>query len=337
MATVPRIARTPARRAAPKTTAPTRPLPAPPLALGLCCAFVGEPIRFRATTAAYVGRLRPAERTAFLRALALDNARALVRAIDWCEAHGVAAFRVNSQIFPLYTHPTLGYTLDALDADGAITATLAQARHRARRGRVRLSFHPDQFVVPGSTRADVVERSLAELEYQALVAERIGAEQLTLHGGGAEGGKPAALARLARNLERLSPRARRRIALENDDRIYTVEDLLPLAHALRLPLVYDVHHHRCHPDRLTIEEATDRAAETWGGRVPWAHLSSPRGGWRAADPRVHADFVRPRDVPRCWLGRRMTIDVEAKAKERAVLRLLASVPAGGPRRRRSRP
>jgi UV DNA damage repair endonuclease len=109
--------------------------------------------------------------------------------------------------------------------------------------------------------------------------------------------------------------------LENDDRVYTVEDLLPVCERLEVPLVYDVHHHRCNPDRLSIERATELAAETFDGREPWAHLSSPALGWNGADPRPHADSICPRDVPACWLGRTLTIDVEAKAKERAVLRL----------------
>jgi UV DNA damage endonuclease len=296
----------------------------PPLQLGLCCTFVREPIHFRATTAAYVKRLSPKKRTAFLRDLVLDNARALVDAIEWCRAHRVAAFRVVSQLLPLYTHPKLGYTLEQIDPAGAILNLLADARKRARCGRVRLSFHPDQFVVPGSVREDVVDRSLVELEYQACVAEWIGAEQITLHGGGAQGGKSAALARLKRNLDRLSRPARERIALENDDRVYTVEDLLPIVRELGAPLVYDVHHHRCNPDHLTVEDATEGAANTWGSRTAWTHLSSPRGGWRAREPRIHADFIDPRDVPSCWLGQNMTVDVEAKAKELAVLRLMTS-------------
>jgi UV DNA damage endonuclease len=301
------------------------PIPARPggslLRLGLCCAFVEEPIRFRRTTARYVTGLAPGEHHEFLRQIAADNARALALAVDWCAAHGVGAFRVNSEILPLGTHPQVGYRLDEIDGTGELRSAFVDVGARASRRNVRLSLHPDQFVVPGSSREEVVRNSLAELEYQASVAEIIGAEQLTLHGGGAQGGKPAALDRLRRNLARLSPRARRRIALENDDRVYTVLDLLPLCREEGIPLVYDVHHHRCNPDGLTVEEATVAAAKTWGGREPWAHLSSPRGGGRSDDPRRHADFIRPRDLPACWIGRRMTIDIEAKAKELAVLHL----------------
>jgi UV DNA damage endonuclease len=70
------------------------------------------------------------------------------------------------------------------------------------------------------------------------------------------------LDRLWRGIERLSPRARARLALENDDRVFSVADLAPVCGATGVPLVYDVHHHRCHPDGLTVEQATELAVDT---------------------------------------------------------------------------
>ena len=112
--------------------------------------------------------------------------------------------------------------------------------------------------------------------------------------------------------------------MENDDVSYTVRDLLPLAADLSIPLVYDVHHHRCLPDGLSVEEATVLAGETWRrtGREMYCHISSPRAGWLGGSPKPHADFIDPGDLPACWLQRPMTVDVEAKAKELAVLRLI---------------
>ncbi len=286
------------------------------LRLGLCCTFMEEPIKFRQTTVRYASTLAPSTRLQFLNEISLHNARALTDATRWCTEHGIGAFRVSSQLLPLYTHPDVGWSLD--DETGAgVRAALERARCRG----LRLSFHPDQFVVIGSPTPRTVAASLAELEYMGEVAEIIGAEQMTIHGGGAQGGKPVALDRLGRGLAHLSPRARSRVVLENDDRVYTVEDLLPICQRLRIPLVYDVHHHRCNPDRLSIEEATELAAATWGAREPWAHLSSPAVGWKAGDPRPHADYIKAADVPVYWLDRTMTIDIEAKAKERAVMRL----------------
>jgi len=244
----------------------------------------------------------------------------LARAVKWCKAHAIGAFRVLSGFLPIFTHPEVGWTMDD-DAWRGVRSALRAIREHARVADIRLSFHPDQFVVLGSATPSVVTSSLRELEYLAEVAELIGAEQMTIHGGGAQGGKLASLERLVEGIACLSPRARSRIALENDDRVYTVEDLLPVCHALGVPLIYDVHHHRCLPDALSVERATELAAETWHGREPWTHVSSPARGWGSSDARSHADFVKPADLPREWLSRTMTVDVEAKAKEVAVLRL----------------
>jgi len=119
--------------------------------------------------------------------------------------------------------------------------------------------------------------------------------------------------------------------LENDDQSYTVRDLWPICARLSIPLVYDVHHHRCNPDGLSIEEATHLAAETWQmtGREQYCHLSSPRSGWGGGDPKPHADYIDLADLPACWLGREMTIDIEAKAKELAVIKLMTELKNGG--------
>ena len=291
------------------------------LRLGLCCAFVEAPIKFRTTTARYTGSLSPPARREKLRSIAWDNATALGSAVEWCAAHHVGAFRIQSEMLPLSTHPELGYELSSIDERGEIEGQLRAAGETAATRDVRLSFHPDQFIVPGSHRAEVVDRSLLDLESLAKLAGVVGAAQLTLHGGGAHGGKEAALDRLVRGLARLSPRARKLIVLENDDRVFTVEDLLPICRREGIPLVYDVHHHRCNPDRLDVEEATDAATETWASREPWAHVSSPLHGWGSTNPRPHSDFIDPDDLPRSWLSRDLTVDVEAKAKELAVLRL----------------
>ena len=89
-------------------------------------------------------------------------------------------------------------------------------------------------------------------------------------------------------------------------------------------MVYDVHHHRCNPDELTIEEATKHAVRTWQelGREPYFHLSSPKNGWLEGSPKPHADYIDPADFPLCWKNYNITVDIEAKAKELAVLKLM---------------
>lgn len=288
--------------------------------LGLCCVFRDEPIKFGAATAAVVGRLDRSAGLAKLAALARANAAALLASLQFCAAHGIGCFRVNSQILPLKTHPQQGYAMSELPGGDEIVRQFQACGAFARESNLRTTFHPDQFVVLNSRRPEVVAASIRELEYQAEVAEWIGADVLNIHGGGAFGDKPAALADFARALDRLTPRARGRLTVENDDTTYTPADLLPVCRATGLPFVYDVHHHRCKPDGLSIEAATEQALATWN-REPLFHISSPQDGWVGPKPQRHHDFIEVTDFPDCWRDLDVTVEVEARAKEVAVRKL----------------
>lgn len=303
--------------------------------LGLCCAFRDQPIRFRTTTAAAMLRLSRKDRLSRIADLIRANAGMLHRAVQYCAANGIGCFRINSQILPLRTHPDAGYKLTELpDADG-IAEAFRHCRRVASEAQVRLTFHPDQFVVLSSPKAPVVSSSLVELEHQAEVAEWVGADVITIHAGGAYEDKASALDRLQSSLRLLSKAARSRIALENDDRVYTPAELLPLCETEGVPLVYDVHHHRCLPDELSEETAARRAAATWN-REPLFHISSPAGGWGALNPRIHDDYVSIRDFPRSWDDLAATVEVEARAKEVAVLRLQRALATRSTRSRGTR-
>jgi UV DNA damage endonuclease len=294
--------------------------------LALCCSFQKQPIKFVNTTATAALRLPRAESLAKLSALCLANADALKQALAFCVAQGIGGFRINSQILPLKTHPTAGYDIDELPDAQEIVAKFRICGAFAEQQRLRLSFHPDQFVVLNSARPEVVAASLSEIEYQAEVAEWVGADVINIHGGGAFGDKQASLQTLLRAFDRLSPRSRERLTLENDDKIYTPADLLPICRAGGIPLVYDVHHHRCLKDGLLIEEATDAAVATWN-REPMFHISSPLEGWNGPQPLRHHDYIDINDFPASWRKLDATVEVEAKAKELAVVALRDALAA----------
>lgn len=288
--------------------------------LGLCCVFLREPIRFRTATAACLAKLSRDEALQRLADIARHNAASLHAALTYCASTGIGSFRLNSQILPLRTHPSAGYQVaDLPNAQEIIRRFRACGRLRRKLG-LRITFHPDQFVVLNSPNPAVVNASITELNYQGEVAEWIGADVITLHAGGHYGNPTEALARLRLGLRRVSPAAGKRLALENDDRLFRPADLLPFCKRERIPFVYDAHHHRCLPDDLSEDGVTDRAMATWN-REPLFHISSPRGGWRSAAPRVHSDYIRPGDFPECWKNLDVTVEVEARAKELAVLRL----------------
>ena len=293
---------------------------------GLCCLFVAEEISFRTTTAKVLSGMERGQALAKVSDICLHNAENLFLAVQAVHRLGIGAFRITSPLFPRMTHPEVGYALNDLPQAEAIASRMDAAGTFALAQGIRLSFHPDQFVVLSSPHDQVLESSVRELNYHALLADMVGADVINVHAGGVYGDKKAALGRFAEAFKRLPENVATRLSVENDDVNYTVTDLLPLCAHLGLPLVYDVHHHRCNPDGLDECEATDLAAATWRGREPWCHISSPREGWNA-NPKPHADYIDPADVPQCWHGRAMTVDVEAKAKELAVVGLMRDLGA----------
>lgn len=287
---------------------------------GLCCMFKQAPIKFRTTTATALMKLSRSQALGKLAELCLFNARSLQSALEYCVEHRIGAFRVLSGILPVKTHPEVKYNVTDLPEGNGILDQFKRCGDYARQHGIRLSFHPDQFVLLSSPNPDVISRSIADLEYQAEVADWLGADTINIHAGGAYGDKSRALARLTENLPRLSKLAREKLTLENDDKVYTPADLLPVCGRENIPLVYDVHHHRCLPDGVPVEETTERVLSTWQ-REPLFHVSSPLAGWRGPKPFRHHDYIDPEDFPACWKTLPLTVDVEAKAKELAVLQL----------------
>ena len=145
---------------------------------------------------------RPALDRAVSTGRASLNAAALRRSIEYCADRGIGSFRINSQLLPLKTHPAAGYDLAALPGGKKTVGGFRSCGALARRLGIRLTFHPDQFVLLSSPTPAVTASSVEELEYQAEAAGWTGADVITLHGGGAYGDKAAALSRAASALKR---------------------------------------------------------------------------------------------------------------------------------------
>ena len=288
--------------------------------LGLCCKFHEAPIAFKTTTVTALQRGPREQGLDKLSRLALANAEALRLALAFCVEHRIGCFRVNSQILPVKTHHGVGYALDDLPNASEIVEAFKACGRFAREHGLRLTFHPDQFILLSALKPEITRLSIADLEYQAEVATWIHADVINIHAGGAYGHKVEALARVAAVIKTLPKAVSSRLTLENDDRVYTPADLLPLCRETGIPFVYDVHHHRCLPDGLSVEAVTAQALATWN-REPLFHVSSPRDGRSSKNPRPHHDFISPSDFPEQWRALDLTVEVEAKAKEVAIERL----------------
>lgn len=290
------------------------------LRLGLCCIFREQPVHFHLKQAKYLMRFDRGQQLKILSKTVDANCNALLQAVYICNELKIGSFRINSRLWPLKTHPEVQYELMELPAYEQIMQNLKKVQSFCKLQDIRLTFHPDQFILLSSPKKDVVKNSIADLIYHNEMAEIVGADVIMIHGGGGYGDKQRSLSRLAEVVQVLPEALQGRLALENDDRVFSPQELLPLCDTLNIPFVYDVHHHRCLPDDLSEKEATEQAMKTWN-REPLFHLSTPKEGWESTKPRSHADMIDPSDFPSFWLDLPVTVEIEAKAKELAIRQL----------------
>ena len=252
-----------------------------------------------------------------------ENLATLQEVLRWNVRHGIRFFRVSSSVIPLASH-----TAFSLDWRAQFATELAELRAATENG-LRLSMHPGQYTVLNAPRPEVVQAALRELEYHASFLEAVDPEQgtMTLHVGGAYGDKTAALARFTEGFAQLSPNARQRLTLENDDRTFHAEEVLGLCERLGIPMIFDFWHHKLNPSSKTWDEGLaallPRIVATWGERVPKFHLSSARGlGTAHADLIELEDFRQVEHFLSGFGGNRpYDLMLEAKLKEVALLRL----------------
>ncbi|WP_295406117.1 UV DNA damage repair endonuclease UvsE [Meiothermus sp.] len=247
-----------------------------------------------------------------VRAKVTENLTDLERILRWNALRGFYLFRIGQHLVPFASHPAFPYDWEKVHG-----AELRRLGSLAKALGQRLSFHPGQYVNPGSPDPQVVERSLAELRYSARALSLLGAEEgvLVLHLGGVYGDPERSLWRFVDNL-RGEREVLRYLALENDERLWPAEEVLRAAEALGVAVVVDSLHHALNPGRLSLEEALGLAFPTWRGR-PKVHLASQDPAKR---PGAHAYRVAEEDFERLLraLPGPADVMVEAKGKEQGI-------------------
>lgn len=205
-------------------------------------------------------RLATPERLA---AVIADNLAALEVALAYNARNRINLFRISSDVIPFGSSP-----VNTLDWAADFAPQLAALGRTARTHGMRLSMHPGQYTVLNSPNADVVERAVADLVYHAEFLDALELDataKIVLHVGGVYGDKEAALDRFARAYETLPATVRRRLVIENDDRLFTARDVLALSRRTGAPVVFDTLHHELNhePDSPGWLELLDEARATW--------------------------------------------------------------------------
>jgi len=193
--------------------------------------------------------------------------------------------------------------------------------------QMRISMHPDQFVLINALDSDIVQRSVHELEYHASVLDLMGLDnsaKIQIHIGGVYGDRPGSLGRFIRQYGNLPPPVQRRLVIENDDRNFTVKDCISVSDQAGIPVLFDIFHHELNGSGDPIVEVLSSVAPGWkkNDGIPMVDYSSQEPGCRRGNHAVQLDQSHFLE----FLARSRPFDfdvmLEIKEKERAAKRAL---------------
>ncbi|MDD4779176.1 MAG: UV DNA damage repair endonuclease UvsE [Tissierellia bacterium] len=287
------------------------------LGFACICKSLNENGKFRTITVKSASKLSDKERLNRLKSIAVDNLYNTLKILKWCVANNIHMYRCSSDLIPLATHDLGNW---AWWDDKDIINMCNQIKSFAEVNNIRLSMHPDQFVVINSDKFKVLESSIINLVYHNKLSEMIGNNTLVLHVGGVNGNKVTAIERFMTNFKLLPTNIKSKIVLENDDKSFSITDVLYICKTLNIPMVLDLHYCKCYNNNEDIYELRQDIINTWNGRKPKVHISS---GKDFITDRSHAGYIAVEDY-NCVLEfckNDFDIMVESKEKDLAILKL----------------
>lgn len=206
----------------------------------------------------------------------ITNTHALIKKVASLPPE-LRMLRITSDMLSFYTHDNYtGFWQDS-NTQTMLAKWFAPLGETARQNDVRLSFHPDQFVVLASDRDEVVANSIREFEYHCDMARMMGYGKtfqdmkINVHISGRRG--PQGIRDV---YNRLSPEARNTLTLENEEYTHGLSDCLSLSDLV--PTVLDIHHNWIREGEY-IDPNSDlvkMVVDSWRGVRPTCHYSVSR-------------------------------------------------------------
>jgi UV DNA damage endonuclease len=264
----------------------------------------------------------------------------------YLDRQDIRMYRMAADLAPYVSHPDLPQFHSQIDDCATELAALGTM---AKSYDLRLSFHLQLSTVLNALDEAIALQTAQLITSQAKILEgmSLGDEAVVVtHVGGVYGDKGTALDRFAARHDLLPDGARQRLSLENDDKRFSVADIMWVHRRTGVPLVFDYLHFQNHnPEGMLLLEALEVCLGSWPQNVrPKIHFSSPRTAMRVIErtgsqdertepmmraprPHQHADFIDPFQFMD-FVRKVKTIDLpafdfmlEAKAKDLAVLQL----------------
>lgn len=226
-----------------------------------------------------------------LRAVTEANLTALENMIEYNIEHNIRLFRISSDIIPLASHP-----INTLNWQEVFKPVLDRIGQKIKAQGIRVSMHPGQYTVLNSPNFGVFQNAIEDLCYHAAFLDALSTEadsKIILHVGGVYGDKRGAMQSFIDNYTLLPKNVKRRLVIENDDKNYSVEDVLFIAQKIKIPVVFDNLHHLINPpaEMCTQKQWIELCENTWSAadgkqKIHYSQNNSLTNRY------AHSDFIK---------------------------------------------
>jgi UV DNA damage endonuclease len=191
------------------------------------------------------------------------NLEHLYKMLVDCHENKLGIFRIGSGVIPFAAHPiTQNYKWQTIFQD-----QFKFIANYIKQTKIRITMHPDHFVVLNSLNLEIYEKSVNDLQYHSDLMDLLELDttcKMQIHTGGVYGDKLTSMNRWIERYHTLPDNIKRRLVLENDDRVFSFQDVMYISNNTGVPILFDTLHHEClNTDNSSHQTAFQTAITTW--------------------------------------------------------------------------
>lgn len=256
----------------------------------------------------------------------MSNFFALEKILKYSIKNNIHFYRMSSNLIPLATKHEVEF--DYINKYRGWYDKLGKIINDS---NMRVDFHPSEYCVINSVKKEVVNQSIELLEYHYNLLEALAVKDkiLVIHVGSGALGKKNAISRFCNVFLTLDKKIQDAIAIENDDKVFNIDDCLEISKRVGVPVVFDYHHNKCNPGEKNLDDAMNEVFASWNNKKVKMHFSSPKSKlkkeFRSHHEYIDSDsFIKFLDYLKKY-DQDVDIMIEAKKKDEALFRLVREI------------
>lgn len=219
------------------------------------------------------------------------NLKVLNNIIDYNIISNIKLFRISSDLVPFGSSEINNVKWWEIFSD-----ELKCIGSKIKASNMRVSVHPGQYTVINSPTDDIVKRSVMDLIYHNRILDGLGMSsehKMVLHIGGAYGDKKTAIERFVENYKMLDDSIKSRLVIENDDKIYNIQEVLDIGTKLNIPVIFDNLHNeinKANEENYSEKYWIEQCKSTWkkGDGTQKIHYSQQAENKKIGS---HSDYI----------------------------------------------